>query len=84
VKVVAQLVRCVPAEVLSVDLQLRRIALSAKTKPGKPAAAEQETGTQQERSFGHKRGRGGQARPATRASTGDGGFSNNPFSKLRR
>jgi uncharacterized protein len=72
--------------VLSVDLQLRRIALSAKQKPGKPAAREQEeAGPQQERSFGQKRGKGGGGqRGATRASSGDGGFSNNPFAKLRR
>ena len=71
--------------VLSVDLQLRRIGLSAKQKPGKPAERREQDGPSQERSFGHKRGgKGGGQRGATRASSGDGGFSNNPFSKLRR
>ena len=70
--------------VLSVDLQLRRIGLSAKAKPGKPAPREQEEAGQ-ERGFGkRKHGKGPQTRGTTRASAGDGGFSNNPFTKLRR
>src|SRR5690606_8446806 len=70
--------------VLSVGLQLRRIGLSAKAKPGKPAPREQEEAGQ-ERGFGkRKHGKGPQTRGTTRASAGDGGFSNNPFTKLRR
>src|SRR5690606_39163538 len=41
--------------VLSVDLQLRRIGLSAKQKPGKPAAREQERDASDERSFGKRK-----------------------------
>jgi transcriptional accessory protein Tex/SPT6 len=72
--------------VLSVDLQLRRIGLSAKAKPGKPAAREQdERPDADQRSFGKRKGgKGPQERGTTRASAGDGGFANNPFAKLRR
>jgi protein Tex len=66
--------------VLEVDLQRRRIALSAKrgatkAKPAAQAGAEVEARA--------KPGRKGRDRGATRASVGDG-FSNNPFVKLRR
>ncbi len=74
--------------VLSVDLQLRRIGLSAKAKPGKPGAREDRRDARKDggndRAFGKgKRGGkgGGKNRQAARAS--DGGFSNNPFAKLR-
>src|SRR5690606_10680295 len=73
--------------VLSVDLQLRRIGLSTKQKPGKPAAREQERDASDERSLAKRKpgkGKGAQDRGTTRASAGDGGFSNNPFAKLRR
>jgi protein Tex len=67
--------------VLSVDLQLRRIGLSAKQKPGKPAAREERSDGGGERAFA-KGKRGGNDRGATRS--GDPGFANNPFAKLRR
>lgn len=85
--------------VLSVELQLRRIGLSAKQQPGKGsgsrAAADQpDRGAQpgkpsdqrSTKKFAKQSGKqsGKGSRGATRASAGDGGFSNNPFSKLRR
>jgi len=80
--------------VLSVDLQLRRIGLSAKKQAGKgaaPPAAGAEAGAAKPapagnsfKAAGKKPGKGGGNRGATRASSGDGGFANNPFAKLRR
>lgn len=81
--------------VLSVELQLRRIGLSAKTQAGKDtgardsssdAAPAKDAAGNSFRGAGKGKGggKGGAKRGTTRASSGDGGFANNPFAKLRR
>ena len=85
--------------VLSVDLQLRRIGLSAKKQPGKPGERGGERGERggdrdrndrnggdggDQRAFAkHKRGGKGGGQRGESRSN-DPGFSNNPFAKLRR
>ncbi|MCA9696486.1 MAG: S1 RNA-binding domain-containing protein, partial [Myxococcales bacterium] len=78
--------------VLSVDLERRRIALSAKRGEGGrgkgEARGEQRGGQEQGQGRGQKQGRGGKGRGggdrAAPRSQEDKGFANNPFAKLRR